>query len=762
MTTALYRSPLARLLNATNLQDFEVALAEVQQTLPIHWASLGETVNNRGVVEVSGDPGRALVERVTNGVDAVIEAEFDAHHGLPQCRSPQEAVHTWLGVPVEGLSQLTPRERQRLAERIEVKLLEGNGASSRTVEVTDKGIGIPWEKVPSTILSFHGSNKLQKHYLVGVYGQGGSSTFVASQYTLIATRPSGANSVALSVVKYEDLPPEEYKTGHYVYLRDDDGVLRIDGEEALDFPVSTLVRHLGYDLSGYNSPLGPSSVYGLLNRILFNPVLPVWLDSRIHRYRRVIKGARNALNGAIDEGDENSRGPTLDHWTPVYNIELEGFGKVSIEYWLLERPTTNRTPVAAFVHPNRPVVLTVNGQNQAELPRSLVQRRAGLPYLISRLIVHVSCDGLTPEAKRLLFVSNREDARSGVVKTLIEDEIVRALREDDDLQRLNQQARHQILHEQDEATREEIRREVVRLLDVHGGRSVTTRRRRPSSQDDSEESDNISSASRHRTVTPIEIHEPPTYVRIVWPSDRDITFYDRQRRYIRIETDASEQYYSDDPRASRFNFIISNGWLTHRGTTQLRGGRMRALLQATGQIGARSTLRIELSRPGLPTLSDERPCALVETPALSSESGSVGAPPFNITAVSGLEDPNWQALDWPSDVSAVASTTIPNTNGELDIYYSEAFPRFARERSTLERRDPALAARFKVRYEILIAVHSILLHRDISEDSALSAPNQEENPEHEPSEIDQRAERRRLAEMAVLVASHEATESSAL
>ena len=78
-----------------------------------------------------------------------------------------------------------------------------------------------------------------------------------SQYTLIATRTPEADSIAISVVKYEDLPPAEFKTGHYVYLAGSDGVLRLDGQVAREFPAGTLVRHLGYDLSGYTSPVGP-------------------------------------------------------------------------------------------------------------------------------------------------------------------------------------------------------------------------------------------------------------------------------------------------------------------------------------------------------------------------------------------------------------------------------------------------------------------------------------------------------------------------
>src|SRR5207249_3819631 len=96
-----------------------------------------------------------------------------------------------------------------------------------------------------------------------------------------------------------------------------------------------------------------------------------------------------------------------------------------------------------FVNPAKPIILTIHGQNHAELSRTLVKKDADLPYLAQRLICHIDCNSLTPSAKRALFVSNREDARRGVVYDLIQQELVKALRSDDELTRLNDEAREQ-------------------------------------------------------------------------------------------------------------------------------------------------------------------------------------------------------------------------------------------------------------------------------------------------------------------------------
>jgi len=204
--------------------------------------------------------------------------------------------------------------------------------------VRDRGTGLRPEELPATILSLNASNKLQKHYLAGIYGQGGSSTFAVCKYTLIASRNDEHPLVGFTLVRFLDLPPEEYKTGHYVYLIHRSAVLQVE-LPIQQFENGTQVKHFGFDLSNYASPVGPNSLYGLLNRILFDPVLPVWLDSRLHNYRRVIKGSRNALNGAVDEGDEERRGPPLSHHVPIFYVSLGDFGRIGIEYWVLERPS---------------------------------------------------------------------------------------------------------------------------------------------------------------------------------------------------------------------------------------------------------------------------------------------------------------------------------------------------------------------------------------------------------------------------------------
>lgn len=237
--------------------------------------------------------------------------------------------------------------------------------------------------------------------------------------------------------------------------------------------------------------------------------------------------------------------------------------------------------------------------------------------------------------------------------------------------------------------------------------------------------------------------------------ERDITFHSEQRRYLRVETDANSSYHDAlNPTASRVNVIVTGEGLQLRGTTPLEGGRMRIILEgkATAHVGAMGVIRVELSRPGLPSLADERRFRIVEVPPAQPADRQASLPPFETRPVNGPDDSQWNTLDWPEDTSSVASSAVTE-NGKLIIYYSTVYPKYANRRAALEQRDTAVAASFSKRYEIWLAVHSLLLFqaqkdKEGSPDQSGIDPVLEETRERE--------ERCRVAIISALFAAREA------
>lgn len=754
---------LERLLSVKQVDPLASLLDEIADELGdrLSWTALGGRENNRGTVEASGDPGRAIVERITNAVDAILEKQHSEHGGIPDCRTPREAALAWLGVPQAGLASMTLSQRRNLAQAVTVRLMHGDGRERRTIDIMDRGIGLHPDEMPSTILGLNESNKLQKHYLAGVYGQGGSATFAVSKYTIIVSRKLGAPA-GFTVVRYEDLPPEQFKVGRYVYFTIDGAIPACECSSA-DLPeTGTLVRHLGFDLSGYDSPLGPNSLYGMLNQALFDPIMPVWLDHEIRPYRRVIKGSRNALNGAVDEGDDRARGPDLDHHVAMFKIPLSDLGLLGIEYWLLKAPPAEKKekrPSAAFINPAKPILLTMHGQTHAEMPSSLIRKTAGLTFLTHRFICHVDCNDLSPMAKRALFVSNREEARKGHVHDAIQEEIVRAIKSDDELRRFNDEARAAGHREQDEEAQQYLRREVTKLLRAYGAADPEPVGGTTDGSVFSNSKPVREKRSRPRP-SPIELVEPPTYVKVVWHAEDGIPFYPGQRRWIRIETNAFGHHHNaDDPAKSQFNFIPSSPDIKIIGSSPLNGGRMRVIVEATASaiVGDSATLVVELRRRGMATLSAEKAVRIVEQPPAQIGERRVNSPEFEVIPIDDTNDPMWTQLSWPDSITEVASGAVTD-NQRLLIYYSSMYPPFADAIANLERRDLSLAEAFRTRYKVWVALHSILLYRDqISGDAGGDGSERDE----EAREKFERLERCRLGTLAASFALREVQDLAA-
>ncbi len=227
-----------------------------------------------------------------------------------------------------------------------------------------------------------------------------------------------------------------------------------------------------------------------------------------------------------------------------------------------------------------------------------------------------------------------------------------------------------------------------------------------------------------------------------------------QRRYVRIETDAKSTYHDPvNPAVSRINLIVGEGPVTLRGTTPLAGGRMRAILDAaeSATVNQTSTIRIELSRPGLTSLADQRGILIVEPPPHRPGPERLTLPPFDIRGLDP-DDDLWAELDWPEDVSLVASS-MQMEQGTLVIYYSRVFPRYSAQLTRYQQRDPLLAASFRARYEVWLAAHSLLVHKD-QQDAQQPAQDLTEQEDSALQSKD-RQERCRIASIAALFAARE-------
>lgn len=741
---------LRTLLQSDTLVDVRTRLDEYVQPreASIVWRPVGDRKNNSGTIQAAGDPARSLIERVTNGIDAVLERAFQEHHGKPDCRSPREAAGAWFGVPQSGLHKLTSIARRKLAQSsVTVTLTPGDGKAKRTITVSDHGLGLTAEQMPRTILSLNAEYKIDKFYLSGAFGQGGSATFAASDYTLIASRSAQSpGSASFTVVRFE--APQGIKLGSYVYLTIE-GALPATSEMPVEFgDYSTIIKHFGYDLEDYASPLGPNSLYGRSQAILFEPILPFWFENRVHEYSRTIKGSRTALNGAKDEGDEDSK---LSASSPLFFADLGEYGLIGIEYWVLE-PGTKTAPNKAFVNGTKPIVLSINGQTHAEWGVGLLRREAELMHLASRMIVHLDCNQLSADAKRVLFVSNREESRKGLVQNMIRDELLGALKADEKLAELEEQARLAGSHARDETAEREVRREVAKMLRLFGF-SASEEGSAAKAGGTKEQPTGGGGKAKKPKPEPIQINEPPSMVELV--GNEEVSFFPGQRRYMRVRTDAHSKYHdSSDLSKSRFSFHTSSESVKVSGTSELRDGHMRVVFAAKedAAIGGEGSLTVELRPPGRPTLSSSLKFGIIETPPAKTGGAKIDLPQIDCQAVEEIGT-EWISLGWSEDVAEVAADYVYEAAKDtLRIRYSTLFPRYKSVYSQIASKDPVRASSFAKRFEIWL-ITSVLIHwQDTQAD-----PSTPVTADLDQESVDEfrRDELRRVAKAAVLYTQRE-------
>src|SRR6266511_2596988 len=139
VSTGLRPSQVAeRLLNASTARDVE----EIIESLPNRrWEPFGGKRGNWAQINAVSEPGDALVERVTNAFDALIEREVEVT-GRRSFTNPRQAVEALFAIPGGRVANIHDEVRRRqLARQLLISARDSGIDKKPTVVVTDDGIG---------------------------------------------------------------------------------------------------------------------------------------------------------------------------------------------------------------------------------------------------------------------------------------------------------------------------------------------------------------------------------------------------------------------------------------------------------------------------------------------------------------------------------------------------------------------------------------------------------------------------------------------
>lgn len=166
-----------------------------------HWIPVGGDRGNAGRIKLANQPVNPIAERAVNGMEALIEMarqrELLADPSAPAPTSPRDAVSRYFGLPSldtlpklddSDLSKEIRTKARELAKQLRVRLTFDKASREFSVSIEDDGIGQSPAAIHRTLLSLGSTTKADKPYLIGVFGQGGSSAYAVSEYSWVISR----------------------------------------------------------------------------------------------------------------------------------------------------------------------------------------------------------------------------------------------------------------------------------------------------------------------------------------------------------------------------------------------------------------------------------------------------------------------------------------------------------------------------------------------------------------------------------------------
>jgi hypothetical protein len=528
-----------RLLSATSSVETEKLVKALVDYYGGKWRLVGDR-SNFPTIHTTSSAVTSIVERITNAIDAQLEAEAVYSPKLKEgCKSPRQFVEKRFGVANGYLVSLEDikGKKERLVKDagITITLRDGDAEDSSTIDVRDKGIGVAREEFPDTLLSLNQNNKINKWYLMGRFGQGGSTTYRFSPYTVIFSRRRRSlheleNDIAFTIVKYREASEGE-KDGQYVYLvrNVDDFPFSVPADN-INFEGGTLVRHVAYSL-GKKYLL---DFYGYMETYLFDPILPFWL--REERSWETNKGQGRRIFGSRDRLSRTDSVEQKDEFDAV--PDQGDIGSIIVRYWVFKRGTQNKEKLT-FIDPEEPIVITYLGQTHAKLPRRLLANDCQLPNLYKDLVVQIDCDGLTDKGRRVMFTSTREVV-TDEGRRLIKEALVNTLSEE--LAELDQQRQLEFLSEGVTKAKDEMRRKLAEMINrIRPGSFATSAIGTGTMPFRMKKAKKKRS---RRSKPPLETKNFPTYIKIA--NEPEPLKFSKAwiGTWIEIESDAPDDYLS--------------------------------------------------------------------------------------------------------------------------------------------------------------------------------------------------------------------------
>jgi hypothetical protein len=397
---------------------------------PDNWRPYGGTDNNYGVVEnQQASPIPALVEKITNGIDAILERRCLEEGIEPKSAEAPKSIE-------EGVATFFPNyshwdlatHRKQQSESLQI-IADGPRMETSLV-IYDEGIGQAPDDFEATFLSLLRGNKNEIHFVQGKYNMGGAGAVVfcgKHRYQLVASKHYNGNSdFGFTLVRRHPLTESEESTRKntwYEYLVVDGKIASFPIDE-LDlglanrkFETGSIIKLYSYDLPSGSRSVISRDLNQSLNEYLFNPALPILTKDTEVRYpddrnlERDLFGLQRRLE------DDNSKYVQAYFSDEINDDEL---GSVKVTSYVFKARAdgksskeTRNTIQREFFKNRMTVLFSMNGQVHGNFASEFITRSLKFPLLKDHLLIHVDCTGIKTSVRNELFMASRDRLKDG-------------------------------------------------------------------------------------------------------------------------------------------------------------------------------------------------------------------------------------------------------------------------------------------------------------------------------------------------------------
>lgn len=424
------RALFEKLLEADNETAVEAILdSEGLSTDDTKWTPYGDNESFYGVIEnQQAHPVPALVEKVTNGIDAILEKKVLLDGLDPRSSDAPGSVQ-------EALDRYFPGHRNwdlgdvRRQQARELQIVASGPKMDTSLLIYDNGVGQAPEDFASTFLSLLRGNKNDVHFVQGKYNMGGSGAIAFCgdlRYQLVASkRYDGSSPLGFTLLRRH--PPQlaeaaGRKNTWYEYLVFDGSVPSVDigeldvGLEGRKFITGSLLKLYSYRLPSGSRSIISRDLNRSLNEFLFEPALPFLTVDNEERYpdnnalATPVYGLKRRLE---NDGETVERHFSLESHTAE-------FGKLTATVYVFKARSrgkgvkdTKRYLENEYFKNSMAVLFSLNGQVHGSYTSEFITRTLKMPLLKGYLLVHLDCSALKLAVRNELFMASRDRLKSG-------------------------------------------------------------------------------------------------------------------------------------------------------------------------------------------------------------------------------------------------------------------------------------------------------------------------------------------------------------